>query len=188
VTDATTETTVRGPFFVECARDYPHGADISGGVVGEPLLISGTVRDRDGEPLPGAIIDIWHSDDDGHYDVQQPDKLGGLAMRGRFTTDAQGRFWCWSIKPAAYPVPHDGPVGAMLEAQGRHPWLPAHVHDRRARAREARDPHLRRQRSLSGVVFGVKDSLVEDFTRMPPAEWMAWRHAFRPQLGASKAS
>ena len=49
-------------------------------------------------------------------------------MRARFRADENGRFWFWSIKPAAYPIPHDGPVGKMLEAQGRHPWRPAHVH------------------------------------------------------------
>jgi hydroxyquinol 1,2-dioxygenase len=121
----------------------------------EPLLISGTVCGSDGKPLPDAVVDIWHSDSDGYYDVQQLEKIGDLAMRGRFRTDAYGRFHCWSIKPAAYPIPHDGPVGQMLDAQGRHPWRPAHVHFMISAARhEKRYPHLCVGRSISG--FGCR--------------------------------
>ena len=123
-----TETTVLGPFFVQTAPEKQNGDDISGGIGGAPMLVTGSVSTIDGRQLGGAIVDVWHSDDDGHYDVQQLDKIGDLAMRARFHTDANGRFHFWSIKPAAYPIPHDGPVGEMLEAQGRHPWRPAHVH------------------------------------------------------------
>jgi hydroxyquinol 1,2-dioxygenase len=116
-------------------------------------------------------MDAWHSDDDGYYDVQQLDEIGGLAMRARFRTDENGRFWFWSIKPAAYPIPHDGPVGKMLEAQGRHPWRPAHVHFMISAPGHqtlvthvfaAGDPYLD-----SDVVFGVKHSLIREFASMP---------------------
>jgi hydroxyquinol 1,2-dioxygenase len=116
-------------------------------------------------------VDVWHSDDDGYYDVQQLDEIGELAMRARFRTDQNGRFWFWSIRPAAYPIPHDGPVGKMLEAQGRHPWRPAHVHFMIAAPGHqtlvthvfaAGDPYLD-----SDVVFGVKDSLIREFASMP---------------------
>jgi len=136
---------------------------------GEPMLVTGSVATPDGEPIAGATIDVWHSDDDGYYDVQQLDKIGDLAMRARFHADAQGRFRFWSIKPAAYPIPHDGPVGDMLEAQGRHPWRPAHVHFMIAapgfeqlvtHVFVAGDKYLD-----SDVVFGVKDTLIRDFVR-----------------------
>ena len=172
--EASTETTVLGPFFVQHAPECEHGANISGGIAGEPLLISGTVNGSDGQPLRGAVVDIWHSDSDGYYDVQQLEKIGDLAMRGRFRTDADGRFHCWSIKPAAYPIPHDGPVGQMLEAQGRHPWRPAHVHFMISAARHEKlvthifasgDQYLD-----SDVVFGVKDSLIGTFVEKPPGK------------------
>ena len=92
-------------------------------------------------------------------------------MRARFRTDAEGRFHFWTIKPAAYPIPNDGPVGQMLEAQGRHPWRPAHVHFMiEAPGHErlvthvfaAGDPYLD-----SDAVFGVKDSLIREFTAHP---------------------
>jgi hydroxyquinol 1,2-dioxygenase len=134
-------------------------------------LVTGTASTADGKPLAGAIVDVWHSDNDGHYDVQQLDEIGDLAMRARFRTDENGRFWFWSIKPAAYPIPHDGPVGKMLEAQGRHPWRPAHVHFMIAAPGHqtlvthvfaAGDSYLG-----SDVVFGVKDSLIQEFAIMP---------------------
>jgi len=136
------------------------------------MLVTGSVSTVDGRPLADAIVDVWHSDDDGYYDVQQLDEIGDLAMRARFHTDANGRFHFWSIKPAAYPIPHDGPVGEMLEAQGRHPWRPAHVHfmisapgfeQLVTHVFVAGDKYLD-----SDVVFGVKDSLIREFVRCPP--------------------
>ena len=115
-----TDTTVLGPFFVQAAPERDSGADISGPMEGDPMLVTGSVSTVDGKPLAGATVDVWHSDDDGYYDVQQLDDIGDLAMRARFHTDASGRFHFWSIKPAAYPIPHDGPVGEMLEVQGHH--------------------------------------------------------------------
>jgi hydroxyquinol 1,2-dioxygenase len=134
-------------------------------------LVTGTVSTAGGKLLAGAVVDVWHSDNDGYYDVQQLDEIGELAMRARFRTDENGRFWFWSIRPAAYPIPHDGPGGKMLEAQGRHPWRPAHVHFMIAAPGHqtlvthvfaAGDSYLD-----SDVVFGVKDSLIREFAMMP---------------------
>ena len=169
--EGATETTVLGPFYVQHAPEHPLGADISGTMEGAPLLVTGTVSAAGGKPLAGAVVDVWHSDNDGYYDVQQLDEIGDLAMRARFRTDENGRFWFWSIKPAAYPIPHDGPVGKMLEAQGRHPWRPAHVHFMiAAPGHETLVTHVfvaGDQYLDSDVVFGVKDSLIREFAEMP---------------------
>ena len=125
--EGATETTVLGPFYVQRAPEHPLGVDISGTMEGAPLLVTGTVSMAGGKPLAGAVVDVWHSDSDGYYDVQQLDEIGELAMRARFRADENGRFWFWSIKPAAYPIPHDGPVGKMLERRAVTPG-PAHVH------------------------------------------------------------
>lgn len=159
-----TETTVLGPFYVEDPQPFANGADLSGGMSGTPMLIRGSVAAADGRPLADAVVDVWHADDQGFYDVQQrPDARAG---RGRLRTDAGGRFHCWSVRPVSYPIPHDGTVGAMLEAQGRHPYRPAHVHFMiAAPGFETLVTHL----FLSGddylasdVVFGVKESIIVD--------------------------
>ena len=169
--EGATETTVLGPFYVEDAPERPLGANISDGMTGEPLLVTGTVSSTDGRPLAGAIVDVWHSDDEGYYDVQHLEEIGGLTLRARLRADQDGRFRFWTIKPKAYPIPHDGPVGRMLEAQGRHPWRPAHVHFMIAAAGHrklvthvfvAGDPYLE-----SDAVFGVKETLIREFSQRP---------------------
>jgi len=170
--EGATETTVLGPFFVQAAPEKPNGEDISGPMKGDPMLVTGSVSSADGRPLAGAIVDVWHSDDDGYYDVQRLDQIGDLAMRARFHADANGRFHFWSIKPAAYPIPNDGPVGEMLTAQGRHPWRPAHVHfmiSAPGFERLVTHVFVAGDKYLdSDVVFGVKDSLIRAFERCPP--------------------
>ncbi|MBX5454754.1 MAG: intradiol ring-cleavage dioxygenase [Acidobacteriia bacterium] len=166
-----TETTVLGPFYVENPPEQPLGADISGGLQGEKLFIEGKVHSPSGKPVAGAAVDVWHSDNEGYYDVQRND-LSGPALRARFRTDQNGRFWFWTIMPRSYPVPHDGPVGEMLRVTERHPFRPAHVHFR-IEAPEfetlvthvfvAGDPYLE-----SDAVFAVKESLIAEFPQMPP--------------------
>src|SRR5882724_3397951 len=85
-----TETTVLGPFFVKGAPEYAHGDDISGGMAGDPLLVTGLVLDAWQRPIAGATVDVWHSDDEGYYDVQHTDLAEQLAMKGRLRTDENG--------------------------------------------------------------------------------------------------
>jgi hydroxyquinol 1,2-dioxygenase len=164
---AVTQSTVLGPFYVAEPPLFPLGADIAGKMRGTPAYVSGSVSSQDGAPLSGAIVDVWHSDDDGFYDVQQLDKLGGLAGRGRFITDGNGKFHFWTIKPTCYPVPTDGPVGEMLNGQGRHPWRPAHLHFMiQAPGHRKLVTHIfdRADKYLdSDAVFGVKEELVRDY-------------------------
>jgi hydroxyquinol 1,2-dioxygenase len=169
--DGATENTVLGPFYVAGAGEYPLWADIGANVAGETCYVSGRVLDTDGKPIAGAELDVWQTDGDGLYDVQ---RAGGRERyaRGKFTTGADGRFGFRTIKPVSYPVPTDGPVGAMLLAMGRHPYRPAHVHavvSAPAYQKVAThvfvegDPYLD-----SDAVFGVKSSLIREFKRHPP--------------------
>jgi hydroxyquinol 1,2-dioxygenase len=73
------------------------------------------------------LLDVWTASPAGLYDLQLPEEHG-MNLRGRFRTDANGRFHFQSVKPSSYPVPVDGPVGKMLHALGQHPYRPAHIH------------------------------------------------------------
>ena len=163
-----TESTVFGPFY-HPTDQAELGADISGAMTGAPLYISGRVLGTDGAPVANAIVDVWHADDQGFYDVQKASLEGHDAGRGWFRTDDQGRFFLWTVRPSAYPIPNDGPVGKMLDAQGRHPFRPAHVHFMiQAEGYRKLVTHLFERGCAyldSDVVFGVKESLIRDFAR-----------------------
>lgn len=91
------------------------------------IVMSARVQDKEGKPVVGAEVDIWHSSPVGLYENQDPAQEN-FNLRGKFTTDSDGRFWFSSVKPAGYPIPTNGVVGRLLAAQARHPYRPAHVH------------------------------------------------------------
>lgn len=124
-----TDSALLGPFYVEGRPTAPNGADISNGVAGTPMFVTGRVVNDHGDPIAGAHVDTWHSDGTGYYDVQLTEQLGGeFAMRALLTTDADGRFWYRSITPRYYPVPTDGPCGEIMRAANRSVMRPQHVH------------------------------------------------------------
>ena len=164
-----TESTVTGPFWVSGAPELDHGATIARGeesVAGEMTVVQGRVLDEEGRPIGGAIIDVWQASPTGMYDVQDP-RQPEMNLRGVFRSGDGGEFWFKTVKPAAYPIPDDGPVGELLKATGRHSMRPAHIHFM-VRAPGFKpltthifvegDPYLE-----SDAVFAVKDSLVVDF-------------------------
>ncbi len=163
-----TEATVFGPFHVEGAPHYAHGDDVANGATGTPCLVRGTVCGLGGEPVPGATIEVWQADADGHYDVQYKD-LGRHQARGVLVSGADGGFHFRTIVPEAYPIPTDGPVGELLHATRRHPWRPAHLHFMvKAPGYETLVTHVFRDGDPyldSDAVFGVRQSLVADWAR-----------------------
>lgn len=121
----TTESSVLGPFHNE-AHFFEHGESISSTGSGETMLIRGTVRDVRGNPIQKALLDIWETNGNGKYDMQDED-IHGPDCRGKFYTDEQGRFYINGVKPVDYPVPFDGPVGVVLDLLNRQAYRPAHV-------------------------------------------------------------
>ncbi|MER5387672.1 maleylacetate reductase and hydroxyquinol 1,2-dioxygenase domain-containing protein [Saccharopolyspora sp. NPDC002686] len=164
-TPDTTPSAVLGPFYVEGPPPAEHGADIAQGLPGEPLWCDIAVTDPDGAPVADAVVDVWQSNEDGFYDVQLPEQEGPV-LRARFRTGADGRLTFWSILPADYPIPDDGPVGQLLQAVGRHPYRAAHVHfliDAPGHRQLITQLFVSGGQYLgSDTVFGVKDELVVD--------------------------
>jgi hydroxyquinol 1,2-dioxygenase len=165
-----TEATVFGPFFVEGSPEIQLGGDMAFGATGEPCWIEGTVTDTDGNPLAGALIEVWEADEDGKYDVQYAD--GRIAGRAHLHADEDGTYRFWGITPTPYPIPDDGPVGQMLEAVGRSPMRASHLHFL------VSHPGCRTlvthifvhgdELLDSDTVFGVRASLVKGFEQQAP--------------------
>src|SRR6202035_3426089 len=176
-----TESTVLGPFYAEGAPELPPGADIAHGGPGDPTEVSGRVLTADGKPIKGAILDVWQTAANALYSTQDP-KQDRFNMRGRFRTDDKGTFHFRTVKPVSYPVPTDGPVGKILNAMGRHPMRPAHIHfivsapgfePVATHLFVNGDPYLD-----SDVVFAVKNSLVVDFKPKPGAKTLEIKYEF----------
>jgi protocatechuate 3,4-dioxygenase beta subunit len=162
-----TESTVLGPFYVEDSPWREMGDSISTRPEdGEETLVTGRVLDSEGQPIAGAVLDVWQNASTGMYAVQDADQPGEN-LRGRFETGADGRFWFRSVLPTDYQIPSDGPVGDLLRAAARHPWRPAHLHVIvSAPGFERVVTHLFDDRSRyldSDAVFGVKQSLICHF-------------------------
>jgi hydroxyquinol 1,2-dioxygenase len=161
-----TEATVVGPFFVENSPRVELGGDISAGAPGEPCWVDGVVRDVDGRPLGGARIDVWQADDDGFYDVQYSDDR--TAARAHLFTDEDGRYRFWALTPTPYPIPDDGPVGDLLAATRRSPMRAPHLHfmvSHEGMPTVVTHIFVAGDDLGSDSVFGIRESLVVDFTR-----------------------
>jgi hydroxyquinol 1,2-dioxygenase len=162
-----TEATVLGPFYLEGAPDYEYGANIAGDTPGTKAKMYGRVLTPDGKPIAGAVLDIWQSNSNGLYSMQDPEQ-DLYNLRGRLRSDKNGGYLFRTIKPSSYPIPFDGPVGQLLKALKR-PWIrPGHVHFIvSAPGYETVTTHLfDRDDAHLGAdpVFGVKNTLIVDFT------------------------
>lgn len=178
--EGATENTVFGPFHVANAPIRQMGDSISLDGKGESCLFRGRVIDLGSSPIEGAVVDVWSDNADGFYDVQQPDLQPKWNNRGRFVTGTDGAYSFIGIKPVSYPIPADGPVGALLAALGRHPYRPAHMHflvTAPGHQKIVTHTFARGDAYLdSDTVFGVKSSLIAKFERVDGATM--WQAAF----------
>lgn len=122
-----TESSVLGPFHDEEAHSFEYGDSITmEGTPGEPTIVRGFVRDTEGNSIPKALIDIWETDGNGVYDLEY-ESSNDPNCRGKIFTDPRGHYLFKCVKPVAYPISNDGPVGELLRKLNRHWYRPAHM-------------------------------------------------------------
>ena len=193
-----TASALLGPFWrMNSPRTENGGSIVRSETPGPALFVSCRVCDPRGKPLEGVEVDVWQASPVGLYENQDKRQCD-MNLRGKFTTDSEGRFWFRSVKPAGYPVPTHGPVGDLLRAQGRHPYRPAHLHFLAFKSAYKTlitqvfvddDEHLE-----SDVVFGVTRHLIGDFRRgegTPPSPdvkgpWYRLDYEFVMEPGEAK--
>lgn len=164
-----TSQSLLGPFWrLNSPRVANGGTIVRSDTPGHPLFVNARVVDGAGRPIAGAEVDVWHASPVGLYENQDPEQAE-MNLRGKFTTDADGRFWFSSVMMVGYPIPTDGVVGRLLKAQDRHPMRPAHLHALIfkpgfkvliSQVYDSNDPHIG-----SDVQFGVTKALLGDFVR-----------------------
>jgi catechol 1,2-dioxygenase len=165
------ETTANmlGPFWRLDSPRTPNGASIvRSPTPGAPLFVEAIVQDRSGAPVAGADVDVWQSSTEGFYENQDPGQ-SDMNLRGKFTTDRDGKISFRTIKPAGYPIPVNGPVGTLVRMLGRHNMRPAHIHflihkegfkTHISQVYVNDDPNLE-----TDVQFGVTEALVGNYVR-----------------------
>jgi hydroxyquinol 1,2-dioxygenase len=168
---AATPATVLGPFHIEGSPELGHGEDMSQGVPGTPLYISGTVVDLDGKPVAGAVLDVWQADTEGAYESQLPD-VDEARLRAKYTAREDGGYCVRTIAPKGYSIPMDGPVGDLVGRTEISHFRPAHVHFLiNVPGYEPLITHLFQEGAEyldSDVVFGTKQELVVPFEPREP--------------------
>ncbi|MET9000933.1 dioxygenase [Amycolatopsis sp. NPDC004169] len=166
-----TPATVLGPFHIDGSPEKEFGGDMSDGVPGTPLYITGTVRGLDGFPVVGAVLDVWQADEEGAYESQIPD-IDEARLRAKYTSRADGTYCLRTIAPKGYSIPMDGPVGALIRGTDISHFRPAHVHFLiNAAGYEPLITHLFQEGAQyldSDVVFGTKQELVVAFEPREP--------------------
>ena len=124
--EGATESSVLGPFYVEGSPEVTQETDLAK-TEGERVHVHGTVRDLAGNPVPGALLDIWHTAPNGLYHMQDSAQ-DDFHLCGKLHTDNEGKYSFYTVPPVSYSIPTDGPVGKYLLHMGRHPFRPAHIH------------------------------------------------------------
>jgi hydroxyquinol 1,2-dioxygenase len=166
-----TPATVLGPFHIEGSPQLGYGEDMSQGLSGTPLYLHGTVRDVDGNPVPGAVLDVWQADAEGVYEAQLPD-VDEARLRAKYTAREDGSYCVRTIAPLGYTIPMDGPVGELIAQTEISRFRPAHVHFLlNVPGYEPLITHLFQEGAQyldSDVVFGTKEELVVRFEPREP--------------------
>lgn len=123
-----TPRTIEGPLYVAGAPRSKGEARLDdGSEQGEVLFMDGQVRDINGNPVPHAIVDVWHANTLGGYSFFDPSQKP-YNLRRQIETDVEGRYKLRTLMPSGYGCPPDGPTQKLLSMLGRHGQRPAHVH------------------------------------------------------------
>lgn len=166
-----TPATVLGPFHIDGSPEREFGGDMSDGLPGTPLYVTGTVTGLDGSPVAGAVLDVWQADEEGAYESQIPD-IDEARLRAKYTARADGTYCLRTIAPKGYSIPMDGPVGELIRGTDISHFRPAHVHFLiNAAGYEPLITHLFQEGAEyldSDVVFGTKQELVVTFVPRDP--------------------
>ena len=126
--DEATLSETAGPFYKP--RSPHRNSLIEPGDAARPMRLSGRVLSTHCKPVAGALIDIWHADARGRYDLQ------GFRYRGHFFADGQGAYDIATIVPGIYEgrtrhihVRVQPPGGAILTTQLYFPGEKANAWD-----------------------------------------------------------
>jgi catechol 1,2-dioxygenase len=169
-----TVRTIEGPLYVAGAPLSKYEARLDDGSEdGEVLFMEGLVVSTVGEPIPGAIVDVWHANTMGNYSFFGPPQ-SPYNLRRRIETDSEGHYCFRSIMPSGYNLPPGGNTEALMTNVGRHGRRPAHIHffvtapgyrQLTTQINIAGDEYL-----YDDVAFGTRDELIPAIERITDSD------------------
>ncbi|WMY75586.1 catechol 1,2-dioxygenase [Buttiauxella selenatireducens] len=179
-----TPRTIEGPLYVANAPLSQNYARMDDGTEqAEIMWLHGQVVDSNGNPVAGAIVDIWHANTLGGYSFFDQSQ-SQYNLRRRIQTDADGRYAVRSIVPCGYGCPPDGPTQKLLTELGRHGNRPAHVH---FFVSAPGYKHLTTQINLNGdaylwddFAFATREELIADPVKITDAHIAEQRNIYQP--------
>jgi hydroxyquinol 1,2-dioxygenase len=167
-----TPSTVEGPFHVPDAPPIADGGNMAQGCPGIPCFVTGTVRGLAGEPITGAVLDLWQTDGEGLYEDQRD--VQGPWMRGLYRSQPDGSYVIRTVVPISYTIPMDGTVGELMNRTNVSHMRPAHIHFAiTAPGHHGLVTHLFQKGDRyieQDAVYGVKEPLIVDFVKRPPGK------------------
>src|SRR5450830_667791 len=168
-----TPRTIEGPLYVAGAPEQKGFARLDQDPQpGEILFMQGQVRDKDGQPLAHALVEVWHANHLGSYSFFDPSQTP-FNLRSSIRTDAEGRYRFRSRVPVGYSVPPGGATDQLLTKLGRHGTRPAHIHffvsapeyrKLTTQINIAGDPYL-----WDDFAFATREGLVPEMTHITDA-------------------
>ncbi|MEW9049278.1 catechol 1,2-dioxygenase [Stutzerimonas stutzeri] len=171
-----TPRTIEGPLYVAgapIAQGIARMDDGSEDDVATVMFLQGRVLDPTGEPLAGAVVDLWHANTKGNYSYFDKSQ-SEYNLRRRIVTDENGYYRARSIVPSGYGCSPDGPTQEVLDMLGRHGQRPAHIHFFISAPGHR---HLTTQINLAGdkylwddFAYATRDGLVGDIRFIDDAE------------------
>lgn len=104
-----------GPFY---KREAPNTSVLRApGDAGMPLTLSGVVYDVRGEVVSDAKLEIWQTDNAGHYDID------GYRYRSLLEPGTKGSYSVESVMPGHYPTRVCQHVHYLVTAPGHKPLI-----------------------------------------------------------------
>ena len=165
-----TPSTVEGPFHVPDAPAMANGANMAANAPGIACFVRGKVTGLSGEPVAGAMLDLWQTDGEGLYESQRPE-IEGAWMRGLYRTQADGSYLIRTVAPVSYTIPMDGTIGELMNRTNMSHMRPAHIHFAiNAPGHHGLVTHLFQAGDEwidDDAVYGVKEPLIVAFEKMP---------------------
>jgi protocatechuate 3,4-dioxygenase alpha subunit len=142
----TTPSQTVGPFLAICLP-WEDGRDLVRDGAPNAITITGLVTDGAGDPIPDALIEIWHADPNGRFahpdDPRGPVEYEGLRQFGRCPTDADGRYWFRTLKPGRVDDEQAPHIDVIVLARGLLKHLVTRMYFPDEQEANATDPVLR---------------------------------------------